>query len=236
MTQQFVQIDPLDSPYPIPWSWVLATQAEHGSDRAWVTPQLYYYRTQALISPDGQYAAYSRVQMQVSSDLAHSQVSSTLFVENLRTRDLQTLAATSPFSNNPFAPNVEPAQAGMVAIGIPVAWSEASDRLLSREFESLFGSDIASDYAVVWERQSRQVRTLAPAGVQYTNAVLLGWSQAYPEQALFRVCNLGDPDPQLCSVALLGQTKLVPDDQPISFGQVMNNIWAGPQAQSQVAS
>lgn len=231
MTQQFVQLDPLDSPYPIPWNWVLATQAEHSSDTTdWAAPRLCYYRTQALISPDGQYAAYSRVQMQVATDLVHSQVSSTLFLENLRTRDLQTLAATSPFSNNPFAPDAEPNQLGTIAVLIPVAWSAESDRLLAREFESLFGSDIASDYAVIWDRQSRQVRTLAPAGMQYTNAILLGWSQAHPNQALFRICNLGDPNTQLCSVDLSGQTNLVPIDQPLSFGQVMNNIWAGPQA------
>lgn len=231
MTQQFVQIDPLDSPYPIPWNWVLATQAERDSDESdWTVPQLRHYRTQALISPDGHYAAYSRVQMQVASDLAHSQVSSMLFVENLRTRDLQTLAATSPFSNNPFAPDAEPEQAGMIAVLIPVAWSAQGDRLLSREFESLFGSDIASDYAVVWDQQSRKVCTLAPTGVHYTNAILLGWSQTHPNQALFRICNLGDPDTQLCSVDLFGQTRLAPHDQPMSFGQVMNNVWAGPQA------
>lgn len=232
MTQQFVQLDPLDSPYPIPWNWVLATQSEHASDSTQTPSRLHYYRTQALISPDGRHAAYSRVQMQVAPHLAHSQVSSTLFVENLQTRDLQTLAATSPFSNNPFARDVEPPQAGMLAILIPVAWSATGDRLLAREFESLFGSDIASDYALIWEAQSRQVRTLVPTGLQYTNAVLLGWSQAHPEQALFRICNLGDPEPLLCSVAISGQTNLSPNDQPMSFGQVVNNIWAGPQSQA----
>ncbi|HEY9659083.1 MAG TPA: hypothetical protein V6C65_11570, partial [Allocoleopsis sp.] len=95
MTQQSVQIDPLNSPYPVPWNWVMATQDE--SDLS-SNPRTRFYRTQALISPDGQYAAYSRIQMRVEPEFTRSRVSSVLFIENLKTRDLQTIAATSPFT------------------------------------------------------------------------------------------------------------------------------------------
>lgn len=227
MTQQSVQLDPLNSPYPIPWSWVLATQDEGNVGTA---PRLRYYRTQALISPDGQLAAYSRIQMQVMPDSTRSRINSVLFVENLRTGDLQTVTAASPFADNPFAPNAEPQRAGTIAILIPVAWSVEGDRILAREFESLFGTDIASDFAVIWERQSNRIRTIAPNGVQYSNAILLGWSQTNPDRVLFRAGNIGDEDWNLWAVDFSGQTIAAIEDRPVTFGQTVTNVWAGPQA------
>lgn len=227
MAQPSVQLDPLNSPHPIPWNWVLATQSE---DSSGITPTVRYFRTQALISPDGQYAAYSRIQMQVMADFTHSRVNSVLFVENLRTGNLQTITASSPFADNPFSPNSEPQQAGTVAILIPVAWSATSDRVLAREFESLFGTDIASDFAVVWDRQINRIHTIAPLGIQYTNAILLGWSQSHPDRVLFRAGNLGDENWNIWAVDPAGQTVAAIADQPVTFGQTVNNIWAGPQA------
>lgn len=227
MVQQSVQLDPLNSPHPIPWNWVLATQSE---DSSGITPTVRYFRTQALISPDGQHAAYSRIQMQVMADFTHSRVNSVLFVENLRTGNLQTITASSPFADNPFSPNSEPQQAGTIAILIPVAWSASGDRVLAREFESLFGTDIASDFAVVWDRQLNRIHTIAPLGIQYTNAILLGWSQSHPDRVLFRAGNIGDENWNLWAVDPAGQTLAAIEDQPITFGQTVNNIWAGPQA------
>lgn len=226
MTQQSVQLDPLNSPYPIPWNWVLATQEEAAS----TIPRLRYYRTQALISPDGQFAAYSRIQMQVMPDFTHSRVNSVLFVENLRTGDLQTITASSPFADNPFVPNAEPQRAGTIAILIPVAWSASGDRILAREFESFFGTDIASDFAVVWERQSNRIRTIAPSGMQYSNAILLGWSRTNPDRVLFQAGNIGDENWDLWAVDFAGQTIAALEDQPVTFGQTVTNVWAGPQA------
>ena len=227
MTQQSVQLDPLNSPHPVPWNWVLATQTE---DSTGITPTLRYFRTQALISPDGQFAAYSRIQMQVMAEFTRSRVNSVLFVENLRTGNLQTITASSPFADNPFSPDSEPQRAGSIAILIPVAWSASGDRILAREFESLFGTDIASDFAVVWDRQLNRIHTMAPLGIQYTNAILLGWSQSYPDRALFRAGNLGDENWGLWAVDPTGRTVAAIEDQPVTFGQTVNNIWAGPQA------
>lgn len=194
------------------------------------TPKLRYYRSQSLISPDGQYAAYSRIQMQLSSHFTRSRVASVLFIENLRTGDLQTITAASPFADNPFIDDEIPNQAGTIAILIPVAWSETSDRVLAREFEAIFGSDIASDFAVVWDRHSNRAHTLAPTQVRYSNAVLLGWSQTHPDRVLFRAGNLGDENWLLYAVDVNGKTIYATGDQPITFGRVANNIWAGPQA------
>jgi hypothetical protein len=232
MSSQAIQsIDPLNSPHPIPWGWVMAMLAE---GRSAPNPKFRYYRSPSLISPDGQYAAYSRIQIEISPDFTQNRVVSILFLENLKTGDLQTLTASSPFSDNPFMADLsadpEAEQPGMIAILIPVAWSATSDRILAREFESLFGSSIASDFAVVWERQSNQTYTIAPTQIQYTNAVLLGWSQSHPDQALFRAGMMGDENWLLYAVDTNGQTTYTAEDEPIVFGEVVSNIWAGPQA------
>jgi hypothetical protein len=227
MKQQSVQLDPLNSPFPVPWNWVLATQAESTSAH---TPKTRYYRSQSLISPDNQYAAYSRIQMQVMPEFTRSRVSSVLFVENLRTGDLQTIPAESPFADNPFIGNSEAKRPGTIAILIPVGWSENSDRILAREFEAIFGSDIASDFAVIWDRRLNRVRTIAPSGIQYSNAILLGWSQMHIDCVLFQVGNLGDEEWLIWSVDLGGQTTMATRDHPVTFGKVITSLWTGPQA------
>ena len=115
---------------------------------------------------------------------------------------------------------------------MPVAWSEQGDRLLSREFESMFGSGLASDFAVIWDRASNRTYTLAPTQVQYSNAVLLGWSRMYPRQALFRAGNMGDENWTLYAVDTSGQTTQATADQPITYGQVSGGTLAGPQGYS----
>lgn len=229
MNQPPVQLDPIDSPFPVPWNWVLTTQTEAPAG------SLHTYRTSALLSPDGSYIAYSRLQMQIGTDISRSRVSSALFVENLQTRELRTVSPTSPLSNNPFADQGELDLAGSIAIALPISWSETGDRLLCREFESRFAASHASDYAVVWEQFSGNVYTLAPSFVNYTNAVLLGWSQQYPDRALFRCCNLGDPEVHYCTVDLRRQTHPAPQDQPLTFGLIKTHLWAGPQASSRAS-
>lgn len=231
MTQHSVQIDPLNSPYPIPWNWVLATQAEIAQSQ---TSYLRYYRSQSLLSPDGQYAAYSRIQMQVSPNFTQSRVSSVLFLENLRTGDLQTITASSPLgdhlSSREDMATSDATETGTIAILIPIAWSEQSDRVLAREFESVFGSDIASDYAVVWDRQLSRTYTIAPTRIQYSNATLLGWSRTRPGLVLFQTGNLGEEQSYQWVVDCNGRTAAAIEDQPVAFGQLVNHVWAGPQA------
>lgn len=227
MTQHSVQLDPLNSPHPVPWNWVLANQSE---TRPRNRVQMRYFRSQSLISPDGQYAAYSRIQMQISPNYYASRVSSVLFLENLRTGDLQTITASSPFADNPFVARGESEQAGTIAILIPVAWSEQGDRILAREFESLFGTDVASDFAVVWEQPLNRTYTFAPTRIQYSNAILLGWSQTHPDRVLFRAGNIGEDEWPLWTVDTTGQTAIATEDHPVTYGRVVNNIWAGPQS------
>jgi len=221
-----IQLDPLNSPFPVPWTWVLATLSDEQSR----TQKNHYFRTQSLISPDGNYAAYSRIQIRLAADFTRSRVSSALFIENLKTGDLHTVSVATPFADNPFIRDEDLSQAGTIAIAIPIAWSPEGDRILAREFESIFGTNIASDFAVIWDRQNNATYTLAPSGIPYTNAILLGWSQVHPERPLFRAGMMGDVDWPQWVVDRAGQTDPAPHDQPVTFGQYVNHVWAGPQA------
>jgi hypothetical protein len=223
------QVDPLDSPHPVPWGWVLATMATGNPGHH---SRQYFYRSQSLISPDQDYAAYSRIKIQVEPEYFQSCVTSVLFLENLRTGDLQAITPAAPLADNPFL-NGGMDLLGRISMVIPVSWSAAGDRLLAREFESLFGTDLASDYAVVVDRNGNQVYTVAPTTIQYTNAVLLGWSQFYPEQVLFRAGMLGEESWPQWTVDVQGQTRRATGDRALIYGQVLNSVWTGPQMQRQ---
>lgn len=227
MTQAVVQIDPLDSPHPVPWNWVMITHAEVTANGG---TGIRYYRSPSLVSPDGQYAAYSRIQLQVQPELYQCRISSVMFVENLRTGDLRTISASSPLADNPFVSNEEADMPGIIAILIPISWSAKGDRVLARQFEGLFSTSDASDYAVVWDRQQNRTTTLSPNNDDYTNAVLLGWSRTNPDQVLFRAGELGEEEWPLWAVDLNGQTVAAIEDKPLIFGQTITHSWAGPQA------
>ena len=227
MIELGVQIDPLDSPHPVPWNWVMATHAEL---TALASSGTRYYRSPSLISPDGQYAAYSRIQMQGQPELYRSRVTSVMFLENLQTGDLRTITPASPLADNPLISNEEADMPGTIAILIPISWSKSSDRLLARQFEGLFSTSDASDYAVIWDRKQNRVSTIAPERIQYTSAVLLGWSKVRPDLVLFRAGEMGDERWPVWAVDVNGQTALAREDEPTLYGQVVNQIWAGPQA------
>lgn len=231
MNYQSVQLDPLNSPHPIPWNWVMATLDTGSPEREppCHAPKMHYFRTHSLLSPDGQYAAYSRIQMLAAPQVFQSKVSSILFIENLRTGNLQAITPTSPLANNPFAAT-EAEDLGGISIVIPISWPAAGDRLLAREFESIFCSDIASDYAVIVDCQNSRASTVCPTRTHYTTAILLGWSQNHPDRALFRAGSIGEDNWHLWSVAANGQTIQADEDEPLTFGQSVNSVWTGPQS------
>lgn len=219
--------DPLDSPYPIPWNWVINSHAEVSSTES---SALRYYRTPSLISPDGQYAAYSRIQFQIRSQLHSSRVTSVMFLENLQTGNLEVITAASPLANNPFDGNPEAQLPGVITMLVPVSWSELGDRLLARQFEGLFSSSMVSDYAVIWNRNLNKTTTVAPAQVNYSHAVLLGWSENNANHVLFKAGILGDENWPLWAVSSEGKTLLATGDRPQTFGRSVAEAWAGPQA------
>lgn len=222
-----VQIDPLDSPHPVPWNWVLETNAQLSASNSF---GLRYYRSQPLLSPDGEYAAYSRISMQGQPELYKSRVTSVMFLENLKTGDLRTITASSPLSDNPLSSSEVGDMPGTFAILIPVSWTPGSDRLLARQFEGIFNTGDASDYAVIWDRGKNRVTTVVPQGVNYSNAVLLGWSHIDPDRVLFRAGELGEENWPVLSVDIGGDTALAIEDEPIVYGKLVNQVWTGPQS------
>jgi hypothetical protein len=224
--QASTQPDPISSPYPVPWNWVWANQSQVSRNGHPVVRQ---YRSQSLISPDGQYVAYCQIQMQVQPDFSQSNISSTLLIENLKTGSLEKIKSSAHFAGDSFMAAGETDKPGIIAILIPVAWSKTSDHLLVRQFEALFGSDVASDYALVWDRDSNRVTSVAPTPVDYDTALLLGWSQSHPDQVLFHTSLLGDEVGSLWTVTLQGKAIAAPGDQPLIFGRRVNE-GAGPQA------
>ncbi|MEH1830648.1 MAG: hypothetical protein V7L29_00810 [Nostoc sp.] len=233
---QAEQIDPIGSPHPIPWKWITATQEAIGSKGG---SGVRHYRSVPVVSPDGKYAVYSRVQLEVKPQMYNSRVTSVLFVQDMQTKKLWVMASTTPVSDPLLkvkavkaASSEETDTNGQIGVLVPVSWSEKGDRFLARKFEGIFNTGDSTDSAVIWDRQKNHANTVAPANEEEHEkiAVLLGWSKRQPDNVLFRAGELGEENWPLMQVANDGKTvTTTDDDQPITFGKKVTEIWAGPQ-------
>ncbi|MBW4675713.1 MAG: hypothetical protein KME52_17310 [Desmonostoc geniculatum HA4340-LM1] len=234
---QTEQIDPIGSPHPIPWKWITATQEAIGSNGG---SGVRHYRSVPVVSPDGKYAVYSRVQLEVKPQMYNSRVTSVLFVQDMQTKKLWVMASTSPVSDPLLKAKAfkavsaeETDTSGQIGVLVPVSWSEKGDRFLARKFEGIFNTGDSTDSAVIWDRQNNHANTVAPANQENEDekiAVLLGWSKSQPDHVLFRAGELGEENWPLVKVANDGNTvTTTDDDQPITFGKQVTEIWAGPQ-------
>lgn len=236
---QIAEFDPLGSPHPIPWKWILATQeaisANGGSG-------VRHYRSVPVTSPDGRFIVYSRVQLEVRPEIHQSRVTSVMFVEDTQTRRLRVMASTAPLNDHLLnrhrssTAEVNIDRSGEIGVLVPVSWSEQSDRFLARKFEGRFNTGDSTDQAVIWDRQKNRVHTVAPTRAEHEHekiAVLLGWSKNKPDHALFRAGEIGDENWPLVQVATDGQTVNTTDaDQPITFGQRITEVWGDSQVAS----
>lgn len=234
---QAEQIDPIGSPHPIPWKWITATQEAIGSNGG---SGVRHYRSVPVVSPDGKYAVYSRVQLEVKPEMYNSRVTSVLFVQDMHTKKLWVMASTTPVSDPLLkvkalkgSSSEEANPNGQIGVLVPVSWSEKGDRFLARKFEGIFNTGDSTDSAVIWDRQKNHANIVAPANEKDEHekiAVLLGWSKKQPDHVLFRAGELGDENWPLMQVANDGKTVPTTDeDQPITFGKKVTEIWAGPQ-------
>jgi hypothetical protein len=219
--------DPLNSPFPIPWEWIWKTQAEFSEKGS---SGLRYYRSPALVSPDGQYAAYTRIQMDVEPEFYRSRIASVMFLENLQTGELKIIRAASPLAKHLAEATAGEELSGAMSVLIPVSWSANGDRLLSRQVEGFLSTSDVSDYAVIWERQTQQTTTLSPNNSEEEMAILLGWSHLDPDRILFRAGVLGEEDWSIWAVAPNGQTFLASEKDSITYGQQVTHSWTGVQA------
>ncbi|MEH2317238.1 hypothetical protein [Nostoc sp.] len=233
---QAEQIDPIGSPHPIPWKWITATQEAIGSKGG---SGVRHYRSIPVVSPDGKYAVYSRVQLEVKPQMYNSRVTSILFVQDMQTKRLWVMASTTAVSDpllntkaTKAALSEETNTNGQIGVLVPVSWSEKGDRFLARKFQGIFNTGDSTDSAVIWDRQKNHANTVAPAHEEDHEqiAVLLGWSKSQPDHVLFRAGELGEENWPLMQVANDGKTITTTDeDQPITFGKKVTEIWAGPQ-------
>ena len=225
------QNDPIGSPYPIPWKWIQATQEAISSKGG---SGVRYYRSIPVVSPDGRYAVYSRVQLEVKPEMYNSRVTSVLFVEDRQAKKLQVVTATHPI-NDPLlkvkVSSLSKDTQGSIGVLVPVSWSASGDRFLARKFEGLMNTSDVRDHAVIWDRQKNRFHCVTPKQeqVEHEIAVLLGWSKTYPDHVLFRAGEMGEENWPLVTVASDGSTVIAPQtDQPVIFGQKFTELWAGP--------
>ena len=231
--EMLAQIDPIGSPHPIPWKWIVATQeaiaANGGSG-------VRHYRSVPVTSPDGRYIVYSRVQLEVRPEMYNSKVTSVMFVEDTQTNRLRVMASTAPISDpllkinrNVSSSEAVDTNSGNIGVLVPVSWSEKSDRFLARKFAGKFNTGDSTDQAVIWDRHKNHINTVAPAREEHEHekiAVLLGWSKNRPDHALFRAGEMGEENWPLVQVRSDGQSLNTTDaDQPITFGQQITEVW-----------
>lgn len=188
-----------------------------------------YYRSPSLLSPDGQYAAYSRIQLYVDAEAYRNRIDSILFVENMKTGSLGVINPRSPFAEALGTATANPSPAS-VSLLVPISWSENSQKLLVREFDAILNTDDLTDYAIVWDRVENQAQVIAPQGLFYDSAILLGWSRRNPEQILFQAGELGQELWAMWNVDLDGDTAIALEDEPLVIGEQLVHPWDGPQA------
>ncbi|MBD2442174.1 hypothetical protein H6G25_02920 [Dolichospermum sp. FACHB-1091] len=229
--------DPIGSPHPIPWKWIMATQEAIGGRGV---SGVRYYRSLPVMSPDGKYAIYSRVQMEVKPEMHNSRVKSVLFMEDRQTKKLRVMISTDkeidPLLNKEASLSEKADNDGKIGVLVPVSWSEKGDRFLARKFVAIFNTADATDQAVIWNRQQNNINVVNPVQSEDDHekiAILLGWSKKQPNNVLFRAGELGEENWPLVQVANDGKTVDISaeEDQPITFGE-KTRIWADPQVAS----
>jgi len=227
------QEDPIASPHPVPWKWITSTQKAIGSQG---NSGVRYYRSVPVISPDGRYAVYSRVQLQVEPEMHNTRVTSMLFVEDRETKKLKVLKSTSKIHDPLLQAEATPASYvphGTIDIFVPISWSQSGDRFLARKFQGLMNTSDARDSALIWDREDNSTNTITPSqnpDEHHKISVLLGWSKVQPTQVMFRAGELGEEEWPLVTVADNGTTVAATDaDQPVVFGNLNQEIWGGSQ-------
>lgn len=229
---QAVQQDPIGSPHPIPWVWIQATQEAISSKGG---SGVRYYRSMPVISPDGRYAMYSRVKLEVKPQMYNSRVTSVLFVEDRQTKQLHVVTSTAPMNDPLLKVQVSSANGdaqGTIAVLVPVSWSQKGDRFLARKFEGAMNTSDATDHAVIWDREQNRSQSVTPSqeANKHEIAVLLGWSKTQPDQVLFRAGELGEEQWPLLTVGYDGKTVAATNaEQAVTYGQRLKQVWAGPQ-------
>jgi hypothetical protein len=203
--------DPLNSAYPVPWDAIWKSQAQATQSGKMVAVQ---HLSKTLTSPDGQRQAHSEINIHLDPVITQSHISSSLIITDAQGVVLQQIPSSMHLGSS-VAQESTAAQLGTLSMLMPAAWSKDGQQLLTRQFEAVFGSDVSSDYALIWNRNTQQAKTIAPTPSNYDTATLLGWSDRHPDQVLFRTAILGEQDTALFAVAHDGKTVALKRENPL---------------------
>jgi hypothetical protein len=207
--------DPLESPYSIPWQSIQKAQ-----DKVTQTgrPQSFRYQSAVSVSPDQTVKAQAELTLTLHPDLRQSLIRSEIVIQ--AGAQIQRFPSTMHLTLEGLQESAAPPP-GTFSILMPAVWSADGQSLLIRQLEGVFGSDVASDYALVWQRNQVGLRSYSPAAMDYDSATLMGWSQERPGEILFQTRQLGNPAVQLVTVHLNGTTLASPGDRPFQVGAVV---------------
>jgi hypothetical protein len=210
--------DPLNSAYPIPWAMIWDNQTKATQTGKVLTLK---YLSGKVTSPDGQRQAHSEINLQLSPELTQSYVSSKLIIADAKGKVLQQIPSTMHLGDGKVKETAA-ISVGTLSILMPAAWSKDGQQLLTRQFEAVMGSDVSSDYALVWNKKTQLVKTVTPTPQDYDTAILLGWSPQNPNQVLFRTTILGEQQTNLVAVTPNGATVASESSQPLPMGNRMH--------------
>jgi hypothetical protein len=179
------------------------------------------YVSEAIASPDGQLKAHSVLSLELHPAVTQSRIVSHLIITDAKGAEIQRVASSMHLGDGMVKETSGASIAGTLSILMPATWSTDGQQLLARQFEAVFGSDVSSDYALVWSRKTQQSKTVAPVPQDYDTATLLGWSQRNPDQILFRTAILGETHTTLVAVNHNGTTVASEGDQILPLGHLM---------------
>lgn len=219
--------DPLQSAYPIPWGMIWKNQTQATQSGKVISLR---HVSGAIASPDGQRNAHSEISLELHPAVTQSRVVSQLIITDAKGVQIQKIASSMHLGDGMVKETSGTGAVGTLSILMPASWSKDGEQLLARQFEAVFGSDVSSDYALVWNRTTQQVKTIAPVPQDYDTAILLGWSHRNPDQILFRTAILGEQNTALVAVNYDGITVASEGDRALPVSQLM--MTAPPSSQA----
>ncbi|MFN4279056.1 hypothetical protein [Thermosynechococcus sp.] len=211
-----VVTDPLQSPFPLPWKWIddghtAALKAKKSLRFTQQTPQ--------YVSPDGRYVAQATLYFTAHPEAQRQQLVSILEIRDRQTGNQQRIESLKEMPRE-FLAEVPQGQ-GLIAVLVPVGWSETGNRLLVRQLGGLFATDLISDSAWIWQAGVGHVATVYPTADEYDFATLLGWSSTDPQRVLFQTQTMGNPKATIWAVDTQGSTQLAQGDRPRVYGTTL---------------
>ncbi|HIK34651.1 MULTISPECIES: hypothetical protein [unclassified Thermosynechococcus] len=211
-----VVVDPLQSPFPLPWKWIddghaAALKAKKSLRFTQQTPQ--------YVSPDGRYVAQATLYFTADPEAQRQQLVSILEIRDRQSGSQQRIESLREMPRE-FLAEVRQGQ-GLIAVLVPVGWSETGNHLLVRQVGGLFATDLISDAAWIWQAGVGHVATVYPTADEYDFATLLGWSTTHPQRVLFQTQTMGNPKATIWAVDTQGSTQLAQGDRPRVYGTTL---------------